>query len=533
MANTIPLLSYANTFGDWIITTNELVQTNNDFVSNTFHKSTGTLFLDDPVLGLQVGNQIVAGRIQVQGIGSSAYVQNTLQVDGTMYANNFTVNNTFTLTGSTVFNSNNFTLNANNTVGANATISVNRATSGTNASIRWNESAQYWDVLDVTNSNYYRILTNENIVDNVLSTSNTSVASANVAYNLNNYIQSTNSLAQSAFNKANTSTDSFARNTANSAFVQANTATNNAASASLYANTGITIAQAAFNKANTGGGGGIQPNSDATLNSIGVGSGVSAPGNGGISFNGNLNLTGSSQRIYGSFAVTPHANRILFQDPNPSAVITPIGIIGPPCAQNVQEGGRLLVYGNSDPDNSAVTLFGCDPLVGTSFLNATYRGSVTSGLPLTFGVAPAGEAARIVPSSLNFLIGKSNDDGNKLQVNGTISASGFNNTSDYRLKENVQPITDALVKITQLNPVTFNWKKDGSSGEGFIAHELQEVLPIAVTGNKDQTNSFGKPIYQQIDKTTLIATMTAAIQELNAKVVELESKLKSAGIDGF
>jgi len=89
MANTVTILSYANTFGDWIVTTNALAKENNDFAANNYLKPTGTLYLNDPTLGLQVANNaIVAGQLQVTGIGSSAYVQNNLRVDKQVYFTN-------------------------------------------------------------------------------------------------------------------------------------------------------------------------------------------------------------------------------------------------------------------------------------------------------------------------------------------------------------------------------------------------------------------------------------------------------------
>ena len=82
MANTVSSLSYANTFGDWVVVTNALAKENNDFASNNFIKPVGTLYLNDPTLGLQVANSVViAGQLQVQGTGSAAYVQNDLRVD--------------------------------------------------------------------------------------------------------------------------------------------------------------------------------------------------------------------------------------------------------------------------------------------------------------------------------------------------------------------------------------------------------------------------------------------------------------------
>jgi hypothetical protein len=89
MANTVSLLSYANTFGDWVVTTNALARENNILASSNYIKSTGTLYLNDPSLGLQVSKDaVIAGQLQVQGIGSSAYIQNNLRVDTQVYFQN-------------------------------------------------------------------------------------------------------------------------------------------------------------------------------------------------------------------------------------------------------------------------------------------------------------------------------------------------------------------------------------------------------------------------------------------------------------
>jgi len=103
-----------------------------------------------------------------------------------------------------------------------------------------------------------------------------------------------------------------------------------------------------------------------------------------------------------------------------------------------------------------------------------------------------------------------------ISQNGT-TAVAYNTTSDYRLKENVQPMTGALAKVAQLKPCTYNWKVDGSAGEGFIAHELAEVCHQAVTGEKDAVNKDGSIKPQGIDTSFLVATLTAAIQELKAE----------------
>jgi hypothetical protein len=105
---------------------------------------------------------------------------------------------------------------------------------------------------------------------------------------------------------------------------------------------------------------------------------------------------------------------------------------------------------------------------------------------------------------------------------GSITTDGatvaYNTTSDYRLKENIAPMTGALAKIAQLKPCTYTWKEDGTDGQGFIAHELQAVVPDCVTGEKDAIDEEGNPVYQGIDTSFLVATLIKAIQELNEKV---------------
>ncbi len=113
------------------------------------------------------------------------------------------------------------------------------------------------------------------------------------------------------------------------------------------------------------------------------------------------------------------------------------------------------------------------------------------------------------------------------------STTSYNTSSDYRLKHDIQPMTGALAKVAQLKPCTYTWKADGSTGEGFIAHELQEVVPECVSGEKDAVETYTdeegneqtriKP--QGIDTSFLVATLTAAIQELSAKNDALEARI--------
>lgn len=107
----------------------------------------------------------------------------------------------------------------------------------------------------------------------------------------------------------------------------------------------------------------------------------------------------------------------------------------------------------------------------------------------------------------------------------TGSTTAYGTSSDYRLKENVQPMINALSKIAALKPCTYVWKSTDEVGEGFIAHELQEVCPDAVTGEKDEVNEDGSIKPQGIDTSFLVATLTAAIQEQQAMIEELKAKV--------
>ena len=118
-----------------------------------------------------------------------------------------------------------------------------------------------------------------------------------------------------------------------------------------------------------------------------------------------------------------------------------------------------------------------------------------------------------------------------IRVNSTNTT--YSTTSDYRLKENIAPMVGALEKVVQLKPVTYTWKADGSDGQGFIAHELQAVIPDAVVGEKDAVETYTdeegneqtriKP--QGIDTSFLVATLTAAIQEQQALITSLTARI--------
>ncbi len=112
---------------------------------------------------------------------------------------------------------------------------------------------------------------------------------------------------------------------------------------------------------------------------------------------------------------------------------------------------------------------------------------------------------------------------------GSVSTNGpsntaFNTSSDYRLKENIYPLTDALERLNQLKPSRFNFIADpDKTMDGFLAHEVSDYVPEAVTGEKDQVDEDGEIEPQGIDQSKLVPLIVASIQELSEKVTTLEN----------
>jgi hypothetical protein len=130
---------------------------------------------------------------------------------------------------------------------------------------------------------------------------------------------------------------------------------------------------------------------------------------------------------------------------------------------------------------------------------------------------------------------------------GTISTSGtstaYNTSSDYRLKEDWVAVADASTRVNALKPVNFAWKVDGSRVDGFLAHEVAEVVPEAITGEKDAvelidikdeegnvTGQEERPVYQGIDQSKLVPLLTAALQEALAEINSLKARLDAANL---
>ena len=112
-----------------------------------------------------------------------------------------------------------------------------------------------------------------------------------------------------------------------------------------------------------------------------------------------------------------------------------------------------------------------------------------------------------------------------IQINS--SSTAFNTSSDYRLKENVVEMTGALDRVEQLKPSRFNFIGHEEIVDGFLAHEVSDIVPEAITGEKDEVDAEGNPVYQGIDQSKLVPLLVGAIQELKAEIETLKAQINN------
>jgi hypothetical protein len=177
--------------------------------------------------------------------------------------------------------------------------------------------------------------------------------------------------------------------------------------------------------------------------------------------------------------------------------------------------GNLLVGTTTNSRGSRLRVEGAETAYFTG-----YGGGYGIGLWMTPNASASGGNATAISfqNVSNTVVGS---------ISTTASATAFNTSSDYRLKNTIAPMTGALAKVALLKPVTYKWNVDGSDSQGFIAHELQEVVPECVTGEKDGVDEDGNPKYQGIDTSFLVATLTSALQELSTLITAQQSTIQS------
>lgn len=270
---------------------------------------------------------------------------------------------------------------------------------------------------------------------------------------------------------------------------------------------------------------------------------------------GNMLFSGTASRIQGDFSNATFASRTAFQDKttnNPTSIqVLPNG---------TSQISTINCFNNSDPTNASAVFLYCDASVarlgsgqtgsGTYLpfdfvTNNAVRGQILTGGAWTFGGTAVGSSGAGVLNAVGYA-GRDGTAGlcisnvmntfwlspNVYQYVDTTNLGAISIISDYRIKQNVVTQTvNAVDRINALRPVQYEFKDagelfkaDGITREGFIAHELQAVIPSAVFGQKDELTEDGEIQPQSLKLDALVSVLTKAVQELSARVAVLEAR---------
>ena len=183
----------------------------------------------------------------------------------------------------------------------------------------------------------------------------------------------------------------------------------------------------------------------------------------------------------------------------------------------------------TDNSSEAMRISGSDVLIGTTSIGIGNLGWSFRRNNASF-VTTDGNPSLVVKRGSNTGTALEFVGPNSNSVLGNISVSttavAFNQTSDHRLKENVTDITGATDRLKQLKPVRFNFIADADTTvDGFLAHEVQSVVPEAITGTKDAVDDDGNAVYQGIDQSKLVPLLVAALQEQQAAIEALTARV--------
>jgi hypothetical protein len=160
-------------------------------------------------------------------------------------------------------------------------------------------------------------------------------------------------------------------------------------------------------------------------------------------------------------------------------------------------------------------------LVSTTSYNYSFTGNAVQ---IGAG-ANSSISSKSTTSNTNHIV-FNNGNGQVGFINTSGSSTSFGTSSDYRIKENVVPLTNAAARVQALKPSRFNFIADpGRTVDGFIAHEAAEVVPEAVAGEKDALNADGSIKPQGIDHSKLVPLLTAALQEALTEIILLKDRI--------
>lgn len=199
--------------------------------------------------------------------------------------------------------------------------------------------------------------------------------------------------------------------------------------------------------------------------------------------------------------------------------------VDPASTSNIR---NITVSSLANSTGLTVNHSGSTPAPAAKF-NSAGGGTTYGAITATFDSCNYGTAIRVVTGLWSASQGAIQFYSNTTPV-GNIQCSTttttYSTTSDYRLKENVVAMESSIDRLKALNPCRFNFKNEPTRiVDGFIAHEVQAIIPEAVTGKKDEIDPTGEPVYQGIDQAKIVPLLTAALQEAIEKINNLEQRI--------
>jgi hypothetical protein len=205
--------------------------------------------------------------------------------------------------------------------------------------------------------------------------------------------------------------------------------------------------------------------------------------------------------------------------------------LGTAATQNTGTSGATIPFCNGTNTWANTQTFDATTGVRLSGQTASTTGRVIiGGVTASTTSGTTGIETIAASTALRYHIIFANGNGIVGSISTNASATAFNTSSDYRLKENIEPISNASHRVSLLNPVRFNWIADpgGPVVDGFIAHEVQSVVPEAITGQKDEVNpEDGKPVFQGIDQSKLVPLLAAALKEAIGEIADLKARVSA------
>jgi hypothetical protein len=257
----------------------------------------------------------------------------------------------------------------------------------------------------------------------------------------------------------------------------------------------------------------------------------------------NFALSGSTAMTLNStglgVGVTPSAKLDVSANDGTMAIFRSSGGSSNDKRLTISTGGAKVVFNISDNSNTAIARAYEFQTAGSAAMTLDASGNLlvgqtTQSLNVTgASLNNTGEIVGTVNGGSVLYVNRLTSDGtvvdlrrqslNVGNISVTTTGATFNSISDYRLKESVAPLSSGLARVNALKPSIYKWKSNGSDGEGFLAHELAEVVPLAVTGEKDAVNEDGSIKPQGVDLSRVVPILVAAIKELTAEVNALKN----------